>query len=93
MLTRALLGAGDMRGEHRLGGDLGMVEQAVGGARLAPAPAGGGNTHRRFVSEFLQHPPSAAIQALIAEVDRGQLRGQGAHAATPSAERKSAPSG
>jgi hypothetical protein len=47
-----------------------MVEQTVGGAGLAPASTGGGNTRRRLVPQFLQHPPSAAIQASIAEVDQ-----------------------
>jgi hypothetical protein len=93
MLTQALLGAGHMRGQHRLGGDLGMVEEAVGGARFAPAPTGGGNAQRRFLSPFLQQPPRAAIEALIAQLDQGQLRGQCTHAATPSAARKSADSG
>ncbi len=91
--AQALLGAGDMRGEHALGRHLGVIEQAVGGTGLAPAPAGGGNTHRRFVPQFFQQAPRAAIEASIAQLDRGQLRGQRAHPATPSAARKSAASG
>ena len=42
MGAQALLGTSDMRGEHRLGGDLGMVEQAIGRTRFAPTPTGGG---------------------------------------------------
>ena len=91
--TQTLLGTGAMGGQHRLGGDLGMIEQAVGGARATPTPAGGGNAHRRLVSQGLDEAPGATIAALIAEVDRGEFRGQRAHAATPSARRKSATSG
>ena len=90
--AHALDGAGDVRGEHRLGGDRGMVEEAVGGARLAPAAAGGGNAHRRFVTQFGQGPARASVQAPITQVDAVELGGQGAHA-TPSAARKSATSG
>jgi len=90
---QTLLGAGDVRGEHRLGADRGMIEQAVGGARLAPAPAGGGNAQRRFLPQLLCEALRAAIEASITQRDRGQLRGQRAHDATPSAARKSAASG
>jgi hypothetical protein len=93
MLAQALLGAGDMRGEHTLEGDLGMVEQTVGRFGLVPTPAGGGNAHRGLLSQGLQHLPSAVIQASIAQIDRAQLRGQGAHVLTPSAARKSPASG
>ena len=82
-----------MRGEHRLCGDSFLIEQAVGGTRLVPTVAGAGNAQRRFLSQGLQQLPGAAIQAAIAQLDRGQLRGQGAHALTPSAARKFAASG
>jgi hypothetical protein len=82
-----------MRGEHRLGGDSFLIEQTVGGTRLVPTVAGAGNAQRRFLSQGLQQLPGAAIQAAIAQLDRGQLRGQGAHARTPSAVRKFAASG
>jgi hypothetical protein len=60
MRTQERLGAGDVRGEHALGAHLGMVEQAVGGAGFAPAPAGGGNAHRRFVPQCAQEPAARA---------------------------------
>jgi hypothetical protein len=93
MRPQARLGAGDVRGEHALGGDLRMVEQAVGGACFAPTSTGGRNTHRRFVSECGQDPARAPVQALIPEVNAVELRGQRTHALTPSAARKSAASG
>jgi hypothetical protein len=91
--AQALLGAGAMRGEHALGRHLGVIEQAVGGARLAPAPAGGGNAQRRFLPQLLREALRATIEASITQVDRAELRGQGAHGATPSAARNCAASG
>jgi len=83
----------DLLGDGARGGDDVLVEQAVGGTCLVPTVAGTGNAQRRFLSQGLQQLPGAAIEAAIAEVDRGQLRGQGAHALTPSAARKFAASG
>ena len=93
MRTQARLGAGDMWRQHTLGGHLGMVKEAVGGARLVPAPTGRGNTHCRFLPQLLQQPPRTTIEALVTQANAVQLRGQGAHAVTPSMARKSARSG
>lgn len=93
MLAQALDGAGAMGGEHLRGADLGMIEQPVGRAGLAPAAARAWNTQRRFLPQSLQHPPRPAIQAHVTQVDIRQLRDQRAHAATPRARRKSARSG
>jgi len=88
----ALDGTGDVGGEHGLGGDRVMVEEAIDGAGLAPATAGGGDAHRGLVAECGQHPARTPVQALVAQIDAVELGGQGAHA-TPSAARKSAASG
>jgi hypothetical protein len=91
--AQTLHGARDVGGEHGFGGDRVVVEQAIGGAGLAPATAGGRNAQRGFAPQVLQQASGTPVQALIAQVDILQLGGQGAHAATPRARRKSAASG
>ena len=93
VLAQALFSAGDMRREHRLGGNGFLIEQAVGGTCLTPTVAGAGNTQRRFLSQGFQQLPGTPIEPTITHVDRGQLRGQRTHRTTPSAVRKSPVSG
>jgi hypothetical protein len=91
--AQARFGAGDMRGEHRLGGDRVVVEQPIGRAGLVPTAAGPRNTQRRLVAQGLHQALRAPIQSPIAQVDAGQFRREPLHQDTPKAARKSRRSG
>ncbi len=93
VLAYPLDGAGNVRSEHRLGADRGMIKQPVGRTGLAPTATRARDTQRRFLPQALQHPPRATIQPHVTQIDVRQLRHQRAHAATPKARRKSARSG
>jgi hypothetical protein len=91
--TQACFGAGDMRGEHRLGGDRVVVEQPIGRPGLVPTAAGPRKTQRRFCAQGLHQALRAPIQSPITQVDAGQFRCEPVHQDTPKAARKSRRSG
>jgi hypothetical protein len=91
--AQARLGAGDMRGEHRLGGDRVVVEQPIGRPGLVPTAAGRRNTQRRLSAQALHQALRAPIQSPIAQVYVGQFRCEPLHQDTPRAARKSRRSG
>jgi len=59
-----------MRLQNLLRGDVGMIKPPIRRSGFGPAPTGGRNTGLGFRPQLGEDPPRAAIQALIASINR-----------------------